>query len=133
MSRCLAASRQRDVSHLNRNCTGSRARRTSAHSASYRRLHGNHRYDLSGPVFEHEFRSKTIESDDHLFEAVRYDVLTPVRARLCSHPELWRWSSYAATAGRRRQEFVAVERFRSLFGSDVAAFERYVAEAAMVR
>jgi putative transposase len=89
----------------------------------------NQRYDLSGHVFEHEFRSKSIESDEHLFEAVRYDVLNPVRARLCSHPGLWRWSSFAATAGRRRQEFVAVERFRSLFGSDTAAFERFVAEA----
>jgi REP element-mobilizing transposase RayT len=92
-------------------------------------VHFNQRHDLAGHVFEHEFRSRVIESDEHLFEAVRYDVLNPVRARLCEHPGLWRWSSYRRTVGRPAPDVVSFDRIKTYFGDDAAAFARYVAEA----
>jgi putative transposase len=92
-------------------------------------MHFNRRYDLTGHVFERRFWSDAIESDEHLFEAARYIVLNPVRARLCPHPGLWPWSSYAPTAGQGRPGFVDVERFASFFGGDPAVYAAYVAEA----
>ena len=89
----------------------------------------NRRHDLTGHVFERRFYSDDVEDERHLFEAARYIVLNPVRARLCAHPGLWRWSSYAPTAERRRSGLVSVERFRSFFGTDPAVYAAYVAEA----
>ncbi len=89
----------------------------------------NRRYDLTGHVFEHEFRSKAVENEEHLFEAARYDVLNPVRARLCEHPGLWRWSSYAQSVGRSSSGLLSIDRFRSFVGGDPKAFEGYVREA----
>jgi REP element-mobilizing transposase RayT len=89
----------------------------------------NRRYDLTGHVFERRFYSDDIEDEAHLFEATRYIVLNPVRAKICPHPGLWRWSSYAPTLGRRRSKLVSVERFTSFFGTDPAVYAAYVAEA----
>jgi putative transposase len=89
----------------------------------------NQRYDLRGHVFEHEFRAKVIESEAYLFECARYDVLNPVRARLCEHPGLWRWSSYAQSVGRRSSGVVKLDRFRAFFGEDPNGFAKFVAEA----
>ncbi len=89
----------------------------------------NQRYGYVGHVFEGRFRSSPVESEEHFFEAARYIVLNPVRARLCAHPARWHWSSYAATLGRERTSLLSLERFRSSFGGDAAAFAAYVAEA----
>jgi putative transposase len=99
------------------------------HRLNYRyAVRFNQRHDLVGHVFEHEFRSRVIDSEEYLFEAARYDVLNPVRARLCSHPGLWRWSSYAQSVGRRDKGIVSLDRFRGFFG-DGNGFARFVAEA----
>ena len=52
-----------------------------------------------GHVFERRFWSDLVETDWHFFEAARYIVLNPVRARLCSTAEGWEWSSYRAMVG----------------------------------
>ena len=59
----------------------------------------NEIHELNGHVFERRFHSLPVENDGHLLEAVRYLVLNPVRARLCTHPAEWRWSSYRAMRG----------------------------------
>jgi putative transposase len=89
----------------------------------------NQRYDLTGHVFERRFYSTPMESEEHLFEAARYIVLNPVRAQLCSHPGLWRWSSYRASVGRATSPFVSTERLISFFGDDPAVYATFVAEA----
>ena len=59
----------------------------------------NERYNLEGHVLERRFRSVVIESEEQLWNTVRYVLWNPVRARLCRLPEEWRWSSYRATVG----------------------------------
>ena len=59
----------------------------------------NRRHSLQDHLFRARFRSVVVEREGHGREASRYIVLNPVRARLCSQPEHWPWSSYAATAG----------------------------------
>ena len=59
----------------------------------------NHRYERQGHLFRGRFYSTRLETDDHLVAAFVYVLLNPVRAGIVERPELWRWSSYAATAG----------------------------------
>jgi len=95
----------------------------------------NQRHGYEGHVFDRRFHSTLVESDVHLLELLRYVVLNPVRAGLCSHPGEWRWSSYRAVLGRvRRPRFLSVGSCLEMFSQDVAraraAFEAFVDSAA---
>jgi putative transposase len=57
------------------------------------------RHGYEGHVFERRFWSELLLTDWHFFEAARYIVLNPVRARLCGTAEDWEWSSYRAMVG----------------------------------
>jgi putative transposase len=59
----------------------------------------NRRHGRVGHLFEGRFKAYLVEKDAYGLGVARYVVLNPVRARLCSHPGEWRWSSYRATAG----------------------------------
>jgi putative transposase len=59
----------------------------------------NRRHEKQGHVFGARYHSTLVETDGHALELCRYVVLNPVRAGLCTSPELWPWSSYAATIG----------------------------------
>jgi len=61
----------------------------------------NHRHERDGHLFRGRFYSGRIRSPAHLISALTYVVLNPVRAGIVDRPEQWRWSSYAATVGRR--------------------------------
>lgn len=91
----------------------------------------NRRHGYEGHLFERRFAAEVVESDWHLLEVVRYIVLNPVRAGLCSHPAEWLWSSYRATVNRaRRPKFLSLE-LLGMFGSSreqaIPAFEQFVA------
>lgn len=74
-------------------------------AAGMKRLNGvytqrfNHVYGRVGHVFQGRYKSQTIGTEQHLFEACRYVVLNPVRAGLVGDPADWQWSSYRACAG----------------------------------
>ena len=59
----------------------------------------NRRHHRVGHLFQGRFTAILVEKDAHLLELCRYVVLNPVRAKMVTHPRLWRWSSYRATAG----------------------------------
>jgi REP-associated tyrosine transposase len=59
----------------------------------------NRRYGRVGHVFQGRYGAELIRRHEHLLEIGRYIALNPVRAGLCSRPELWPWSSYRATIG----------------------------------
>ncbi len=61
---------------------------------AFNRLHGT-----VGHLLQGRFKSFIIEKEPYLLEVARYTVLNPIRAGLVDHPALWRWSSFAATAG----------------------------------
>lgn len=69
-------------------------RLNSVYAQTFNRVRGR-----SGHLFKARFHAVVIERESHLLEAARYVVLNPVRARICSHPGDWSWSSYRATAG----------------------------------
>ena len=74
-------------------------------SQGMRQLNGRYtqtyhrRHHRGGPLFQGRFTAILVEKDLHLLELCRYVVLNPVRARMVTHPRLWKWSSYRATAG----------------------------------
>ena len=85
----------------------------------------NKREALAGHLFQGRFHSTLIESDGHLLECTRYDVLNPWRAGLCDHPLAWRWSSLRATLGiSPKPLFLDSRRLLSMFSRRQAEARR---------
>jgi putative transposase len=59
----------------------------------------NWEHDHTGHVFQSRFHATLVTGEAHLFEALRYVVLNPVRGAIVDRPDDWRWSSYRATVG----------------------------------
>jgi REP element-mobilizing transposase RayT len=59
----------------------------------------NRRHCRTGHLFEARFRSLVVQQESYLKRVARYVALNPVRARIVTRPEAWRWGSYPATAG----------------------------------
>jgi REP element-mobilizing transposase RayT len=81
----------------------------------------NARHGRVGHVFQARFHARLVERDEHLLAVAAYIPTNPVRARLCSTPVSWRWSSYRATIGLEPPGFLAVERLLSFFGAPASA------------
>jgi len=60
----------------------------------------NKRHGRTGHLFQGRYKAILIQKDSHLLEVCRYVVLNPVRARMTTVPDEWKWSSYLATAGK---------------------------------
>jgi putative transposase len=72
-------------------------------SSGMQRLHGhyarsfNERHGRCGHVFQGRFGSVLVRTQPQFWTVVSYIVRNPVEAGFCERPELWRWSSHAAT------------------------------------
>jgi REP-associated tyrosine transposase len=85
----------------------------------------NKRNKFTGHLFQGRFHSTLVETERHLLECSRYDVLNPVRAGLCDHPLKWRWSSLRATLGLElKTDFLEVGRLLSIFADDTEIARR---------
>jgi putative transposase len=58
----------------------------------------NRRHGRTGTLWEGRFKSSLVESDGYVLACYRYIELNPVRARMVSEPEVFRWSSHAGNA-----------------------------------
>ncbi len=61
----------------------------------------NVRHRRVGHLFQGRFKAHLIEEEGYFTEISRYIHLNPVRARLVSKPEQWKWSSYAGYRGSK--------------------------------
>ena len=99
-----------------------------AYGAWFNRLHG-----LVGHLFQGRFKAFAVESDGHLLHLTRYIARNPVRARLCSAPGDWRWSSFSETIGTRHRRSLSSENVLGFFGDDPRRareiFRRFVEES----
>jgi REP element-mobilizing transposase RayT len=85
----------------------------------------NRRHEVDGHLFQGRFKSPLVESDAQLVELARYVVLNPVRARLCTDPAEWRWSSYRATAGLEpKPPLLTLDLVLGYFGPDRETAQR---------
>jgi putative transposase len=83
--------------------------RSDALAQALKQAHGryaaywNVRYKSSGHAWQGRYYSCPMD-EPHLWEALRYVELNPVRARMVAEPEEWRWSSAAAHLGAARPD-----------------------------
>jgi REP element-mobilizing transposase RayT len=78
----------------------------------------NKRHDRRGALWQRRFFDSIVETDDHLYETIRYVALNPTRANMCALPEDWPWSSYASGIGLASPDPIVDEQeLLRLFGS----------------
>ena len=93
---------------------------------TFRRLHReytgfiNARMRVTGHLWQGRYGSVAMD-EEHLYAALRYVALNPVRARLVERAEDWEWSSTRAHLARLSNRFVRVEPALERVG-DFAAF-----------
>jgi len=85
---------------------------------------------VTGHVFQSRYGSVVMD-EDHLLAAARYVALNPVRARLASRAQDWRWSSVRAHLVGRDDGLAIVapmlERCNGRFGDPIDAARRGLA------
>lgn len=64
----------------------------------YARSH-NRRHGRRGALWQRRFYDSIVETEPHLYEAVRYIALNAPRANACRRAEEWPWASYGAAIG----------------------------------
>ncbi|MBI2214771.1 MAG: transposase [Acidobacteria bacterium] len=78
----------------------------------------NRKYDRSGHLFGGRFHAFIVEKESYYLELIRYVALNPVRAKMVTRPEEYRWSSYRATAGYEpAPAWLQVSEIATLFGA----------------
>ena len=85
--------------------------------------HINLRENWKGYLWQGRFSSFPMD-EAHLYRAIRYIELNPVRANLCRAPETWKWSSARAHFEGMDDELVTVEPMLKR----VADWGRYLSE-----
>lgn len=79
----------------------------------------NQRHQRTGHLYQGRYGAILVEKQSHLLSLCRYVGLNPVRAKLVSRPEQWRWSSYRATLGEARKPgFLTTDWILSQFGHE---------------
>ncbi len=58
-------------------------------------LYFNRTRKRCGTLYDGRFRSFNVHHESYFLSCMRYIELNPVRARICSHPAKFAWSSYA--------------------------------------
>ena len=64
----------------------------------YARLY-NKRHARRGALWQRRYFDSIIESESHLYEAIRYIALNAPRAQACEAAEAWPWCGYGAAIG----------------------------------
>lgn len=93
----------------------------------------NLNHHRTGRLFEYTFKAKSIESDEMLLHVSRYIHLNPLIARLVGSVELWPWSSYLETIGKRNETFCVPEVILGYFSSHYPEqrYEQFVSDQRM--
>ncbi|MHC0036494.1 REP-associated tyrosine transposase [Pseudoneobacillus sp. C159] len=78
-------------------------------------IYFNHRYDLSGHVFQGRFKGALIKDAEHFLNASRYIHANPVEAAIVTKPNEYPWSSYSSYFSSEPNPIVETERILSFF------------------
>ena len=62
----------------------------------------NKKYGRKNALFRQRFYNENIEEERHLINAIRYIHNNPVKAKIVSHPQRYRWSSYNEYLGKAK-------------------------------
>jgi len=64
----------------------------------------NRRYKRIGPLFQGRYKAILVDKENYSLQISRYIHLNPVKAKIVSKPEDYKWSSYRSFLGREKQE-----------------------------
>jgi REP element-mobilizing transposase RayT len=84
----------------------------------------NTRLNRSGHVFQGRFKAYLVDHDAYGMELVRYIHLNPVRARMVTAPEAYRWSSHRAYLGETALQWLTSEWVLGQFGASMGVARR---------
>lgn len=86
----------------------------------------NRRYKRVGPLFQGRYKAKLIDQDSYSLQLSRYIHLNPVKAKMVSRPEGWRWSSYRSFVGAtKRPDFLETDWLLKQIGNQRREFEKF--------
>lgn len=87
-----------------------------------------HKYQVVGSVFQGRYKAILVEKDEYLKVLSAYIHLNPVRAKIVTRPELYRFSSMPYYSGKvKPPEFLRTQDLQALF-SRKSAYQAFVAE-----
>lgn len=69
----------------------------------------------TGRLFENTFKAKRLENDEIFLHVARYIHLNAIIARVVPSLELWPWSSYLETIGKRESSFCNINEILKYF------------------
>jgi putative transposase len=72
----------------------------------------------TGHLFENRYHALLVDVDSYFLELLRYIHLNPVRARIVTSPEQYRWSSHRVYLGKTTQSWVHTEFGLRLFAQE---------------
>lgn len=78
----------------------------------------NHLTGRTGSLWEGRYRSTVVDSETYLLRCMRYIELNPVRAKLASKPDGYRWSSHQANAKGRADPLITPHKVFTNLGRD---------------
>ena len=78
----------------------------------------NRQYKRIGHLFQGRFKSVLVDEEQYLREPIRYIHLNPVRAKLESLPQQYRWSSHNAYMGSDEFYWLTKDRVLMKFDSE---------------
>ena len=84
----------------------------------------NRRYEKTGALWEHPFRSCLVDSAEYVMTCYRYIERNPVRAQMVAQPADYPWSSYAGNACLRSDSIVEPHAEYLALGRDEASRPR---------
>ena len=86
----------------------------------------NRRYERTGALWEHPFRSCLVDSTEYVITCYRYIERNPVRAHMVAAAREYRWSSHAGNAGLRADPLLAPHaEFLALSGEEMSRRRAY--------
>lgn len=86
----------------------------------------NRKYDLIGHLFQGRFSAELIDNNAYIVEASKYIHLNPVKAKIVSAPEDYKWSSYGVYINAKKNTAVNTEKILSCFGNSKNTYKLYI-------
>jgi hypothetical protein len=82
----------------------------------------------TGRFFENTFKARHIDNTDMFLHVARYIHLNPVITQLVPSLDLWPWSSYLETIGKREKTFCSIMQILACFPKEQAMnkYEEFV-------
>lgn len=82
----------------------------------------NTKYKRENALFRRPFYNESIEEETHLLNAIHYVHNNPVKAKIVSHPQNYRWSSYNEYKGK--SVYIDKEVFNQYFHENDYIFDK---------